>query len=336
MMSHLNLTMLSLEWKNQKKRAKRSDYCCLTQETALPICKWPFDRRHRLARKGTRRMQFAIDLPPFGPFSDPHLVAQLAEIAEEAGWHGFFLWDHMNYRLDGLPEPVAIADPWIMLAAIALRTTSIKLGSMVTPLPRRRPWKVAREAVTLDRLSGGRLVLGVGLGSDYDGEYHDFGETTETKVHAEKLDEGLAILTRLWSGEQVSYQGRQYQLSPMQFLPIPLQQPRIPIWVAGIWPHTKPFRRAAQFDGVYPQQRGRPLTPEDFQQILAFIQTQRTRSTPFEALAFGLTSGTNKASDAAHVAAFAQAGATWWLEHFAPQHTVEQVRCRIKLGPPRL
>ena len=290
----------------------------------------------RMKWKGAGRMQFAIDLPPFGPFSDPHLVAQLAQEAEEAGWHGFFLWDHLNYKLEGSPEPMAIADPWIHLAAMALRTTSIKLGPMVTPLPRRRPWKLARETVTLDHLCGGRLVLGIGLGSDYDGEYHDFGEATDPRVHGEKLDEGLAILTRLWSGEEVSYQGQQYQLSRVQFLPTPLQTPRIPIWVAGIWPHKKPFCRAAQFDGVYPQQRGRPLEPEDFQQILAFIQTQRTRTTPLEALAFGLTSGTDKAQDAAHVAAFAQAGATWWLEHFAPHHPFEQVRQRIRQGPPRI
>ena len=281
-------------------------------------------------------MQFAIDLPPFGPFSDPHLVAQLAEIAEEAGWHGFFLWDHMNYRLDGSPEPMEIADPWIMLAAIALRTTSIKLGPMVTPLPRRRPWKLARETATLDRLSGGRLVLGVGLGSDYDGEYHDFGEPTDTRVHGAMLDEGLAILMRLWSGEEVSYQGQHYQLASVQFRPTPVQRPRIPIWVAGIWPHKKPFRRAAQFDGVYPQRSGRALTPEDLLEILAFLQTQRTQTTPFEALAYGRTSGTDKAADAAHVSSFAQAGATWWLEHFAPQQTVEQVRERIQQGPPHL
>jgi len=274
--------------------------------------------------------------PPFGPFSDPHLVAQLAEVAEEAGWDGFFLWDHLNYKFEGSLEPVAIADPWIMLAAIALRTTHIKLGPMVTPLPRRRPWKLARETVTLDHLCGGRLVLGVGLGSDDDGEYHDFGETTDARVHGEKLDEGLAILTRLWSGEEVSYQGQQYQLAPVQFLPTPLQRPRIPIWVAGIWPHKRPFRRAAQFDGVYPQMSGRALTPEDFQQILAFIHPQRTQTMPFDAIAYGLTSGTDTAADAAHVAAFAQVGATWWLEHFAPQHTVEQVRQRIEQGPPRL
>jgi alkanesulfonate monooxygenase SsuD/methylene tetrahydromethanopterin reductase-like flavin-dependent oxidoreductase (luciferase family) len=279
-------------------------------------------------------MQFAIDLPPFGPFSDPNLVAELAEVAEEAGWNGFFLWDHINYKPASSPEPSAIADPWILLAAIALRTRYIKLGPMVTPLPRRRPWKLARETVTLDHLSGGRLILGVGLGGDYNGEYHDFGEPTNPKVHGEMLDEGLAILTRLWSGEQVSYQGQQYQLAPVQFRPTPLQRPRIPIWVAGIWPHTKPFHRAAQFEGVYPQMSGRALEPEDLQQILTFIQTRRTQSTPFEVLAYGLTSGSDKAADAAHVAAFAQAGATWWLEHFAPEQTVEQVCHRIKLGPP--
>jgi alkanesulfonate monooxygenase SsuD/methylene tetrahydromethanopterin reductase-like flavin-dependent oxidoreductase (luciferase family) len=150
------------------------------------------------------------------------------------------------------------------------------------------------------------------------------------------LDEGLAILTRLWSGEEVSYQGQHYQLAPVRFRPTPVQRPRIPIWVAGIWPHTKPFRRAAKYDGVYPQKSGHTLTPEDLREILAFLQTQRTYPTPFEVLAYGLTSGSDTAADAGQVAAFAQAGATWWLEHFAPQHTVEQVRKRIKLGPPRL
>jgi alkanesulfonate monooxygenase SsuD/methylene tetrahydromethanopterin reductase-like flavin-dependent oxidoreductase (luciferase family) len=155
-------------------------------------------------------------------------------------------------------------------------------------------------------------------------------------VHGAMLDEGLAILTRLWSGEEVSYQGQHYQLSPVQFRPTPVQRPRIPIWVAGIWPHKKPFRRAAQFDGVYPQRSGRALTPKDLHEILAFIQAQRTQSAPFEALAYGRTSGADTAADAARMAAFAQAGATWWLEHFAPDQTVEQVRERIKLGPPRL
>lgn len=283
-------------------------------------------------------MQFAIDLPPFGPFSDANLVAQLAQDAEGAGWNGFFLWDHLNFKLEGSTSPLAVADPWIHLAAMAVRTTAIRLGPMVTPLARRRPWKLARETVTLDHLSGGRLILGVGLGSETSGEYHDFGEPTDPRLHGAMLDEALAILTRLWSGEEVSYQGEHYHLAPVRFLPTPVQTPRIPIWVAGIWPHKKPFRRAARFDGVYPQQHGNALTPEDFRDILAFIQTQRPKhtSTPFEALAFGQTSGTDHAADAVHVAAFAQAGATWWLEHFRPQRTLEQVRQRIHQGPPRI
>jgi len=261
-------------------------------------------------------------------------MAELAHEAEEAGWDGFFVWDHLNFKDDDSPEPVVIADPWIQLAAIALRTTRIKLGPLVTPLPRRRPWKVARETVTLDHLSGGRLILGIGLGADFYGEYGDFGETTDRRVRGAMLDEGLAVLTQLWSGKECSYQGQHYQLNRVQFLPKPLQQPRIPIWIAGNWPKKKPFRRAAQFDGVYPQMQGRALTPDDCREILGYIQAQRTRTTPFDLVLKGVTSGTDKARDAAHVASFAQAGPTWWLEDFY-DYTFEQARQRIHQGPPR-
>ncbi|GHO50221.1 LLM class flavin-dependent oxidoreductase [Ktedonospora formicarum] len=281
-------------------------------------------------------MQFAIDIPHFGPFSDPHLVAELAHEAEEEGWDGFFLWDHINYRIAGSSEPLVVADPWIQLAAIALRTKRIKIGPMVTPLPRRQPWKLARETVTLDLLSEGRLIFGIGLGSDRSREYSDFGGPTDAKVRGEMLDEGLAILTQLWSGEEVSYKGQHYQLSQVQFLPKPLQQPRIPIWVAGNWPHKKPFRRAAQWDGVFPLMVERALTPDDFREILDYTSAQRTLTTPFEVIVGGLTSGTDKASDAAQVASFAEVGGTWWLESFYPRHTLEQVRQRIHQGPPQL
>ncbi|QBD74878.1 LLM class flavin-dependent oxidoreductase [Ktedonosporobacter rubrisoli] len=280
-------------------------------------------------------MQFAVDLPHFGPFSNPRLVAELAHEAEEAGWNGFFIWDHLNYNQEGLASPVEIADPWLLLAAIALHTKSIKLGPMVTPLPRRRPWKLARETVTLDHLSGGRLILGLGLGTNFYGEYHDFGESTDIRTHGERLDEGLAILTRLWSGEQFSYEGQHYQISQVQFLPKPLQ-PHIPIWLAGNWPHKKPFRRAAQYNGIFPQRIDRALTPEDMRELVGYIQQQRTQTAPFDVVAFGLTSGTDKGRAAAHVASFAQAGATWWLESFDPLQTLEQVRQRIQQGPPEV
>lgn len=281
-------------------------------------------------------MQFAIDLPHFGPFSNPHLMVGLAHEAEEAGWDGFFIWDHLNYYQAGLPKPVAIADPWILLTAMALHTKYIKLGTMVTPLPRRRPWKLARETVTLDQLSAGRLILGVGLGTNFFGEYRDFGEPTDERVHGEMLDEGLAVLMRLWSGEAFSYQGQYYQLNQVQFLPKPLQQPHIPIWVAGTWPHKKPFCRAAQFDGAFPQMHSRALTPEDFQEIVSYIYAHRTATTPFDVVASGSTGGEDLAQDAARVASFAQAGATWWVEGFDPLQTFEQVRQRIHQGPPRI
>lgn len=279
-------------------------------------------------------MQFGIDIPHFGAFSDPRQMAELAHEAEEAGWDGFFVWDHLNFKSDDSPEPVVIADPWVQLTAIALRTTRIKLGPMVTPLPRRRPWKLARETVTLDHLSGGRLILGIGLGADFYGEYGDFGETTDRRVRGAMLDEGLAVLTQLWSGEEVSYQGQHYQLNQVQFLPKPLQQPRIPIWIAGNWPNKKPFRRAAQFEGVYPQMQARALTPDDCREILEYIQAQRTHPTPFDLVLKGVTNGSDKAQDAARVASFAQAGATWWLEGFY-DYTFEQARQRIHQGPPR-
>ncbi|MGI9057527.1 MAG: LLM class flavin-dependent oxidoreductase [Ktedonobacteraceae bacterium] len=281
-------------------------------------------------------MQFAIDIPHFGPFSNPHVPAELAHEAEEAGWDGFFVWDHINYKLAGVTGPVVIADPWIQLAAIALRTRRIKLGPMVTPLPRRRPWKLAREAVTLDHLSAGRLILGIGLGSDRSGEYSDFGETADAKIRGEMLDEGLAVLTQLWSGEEFSYEGRHYQLSQVQFLPKPLQQPRIPIWIAGFWPNKKPIRRAAKFDGVFPLMRERALTPDDFREIIDSTRVQRTQASHFDVVVGGQTSGTNKAQDAAQVASFAEVGATWWIESFYPHHTLEQVRERIQQGPPQL
>jgi alkanesulfonate monooxygenase SsuD/methylene tetrahydromethanopterin reductase-like flavin-dependent oxidoreductase (luciferase family) len=262
-------------------------------------------------------------------------VAGLAHEAEEAGWDGFFVWDHLNYHQAGLPQPVAIADPWMLLAAVALRTRYIKLGTMVTPVPRRRPWMLARETVTLDHLSGGRLILGVGLGTNFFGEYQNFGEPTDERVHGKMLDEGLAVLMGLWSGEEFSYQGQYYRLSRGQFLPKPLQQPRIPIWVAGNWPHTKPFRRAAQFDGVFPQRLSHALTPEDFREILASIQARRTAATPFDVVASGSTGGQDPAQYRARVAAFARAGATWWVEGFDPLETFEQVRQRIHQGPPR-
>lgn len=276
-------------------------------------------------------MKFAINTPNFGAYSDVRQMAELAREAEEAGWDGFFIWDHIG---SGPHWPDAFADPWITLAAMALATRRITLGPIVTPLPRRRPWKVAREAVTLDHLSNGRLVLGVGIGTDREREYSCFGEEADPKVHGERLDEALEVLTRLWSGETFSYTGAHYQLTDACFQPKPVQQPRIPIWVAGIWPHKKPFRRAAQWDGVCPIGGSRQLMPEDYQELSAYVQSQRASSQPFEILSDGHTTGTDRARDAATVRPFAEAGATWWQEAFDWNYSLEQVRARVRLGPP--
>jgi alkanesulfonate monooxygenase SsuD/methylene tetrahydromethanopterin reductase-like flavin-dependent oxidoreductase (luciferase family) len=172
---------------------------------------------------------------PFDELAEPRVVADLAARAEERGWDGFFVWDHIQYR-----APVsAVADPWVTLAAVATATERLRIGPLVTPLARRRIHKLARETVTLDRLSGGRLVLGVGLGGDRNGEFdrERFGEEDDPRARARLLDDGLERLASYWGGE---------------FEPPPVQSPRIPVWVAGRWPNRAPLRRAARWDGFFP------------------------------------------------------------------------------------
>src|SRR5882757_3782415 len=156
-------------------------------------------------------MRFGIDTPQFGPYANPRTLAELARQAEESGWDGFFIWDHINVNW-----PEEVADPWIALAAIASTTSRIRLGALITPLARRHPWKVARETVTLDHLSNGRLVFGAGIGSDSGREYSAYGDSPDDKLHAAMLDEGLAVLTGLWSGEPFNYEGVHYHLTDVR------------------------------------------------------------------------------------------------------------------------
>jgi alkanesulfonate monooxygenase SsuD/methylene tetrahydromethanopterin reductase-like flavin-dependent oxidoreductase (luciferase family) len=289
-------------------------------------------------------MRYGLNLPPFGDFADPHALAELARDAETAGWDGFFIWDHMIFD----PTWHPIVDPWVGLAAVAMSTSRVRLGTMLTPLPRRRPWKLARETVSLDHLSGGRLILGVGIGDPAQWEFGDFGEQTDARVRAQQLDEGLAILTGLWSGEPFSFQGQHYQLNEMRFLPRPVQSPRIPIWVGGWWPNKPPMRRAARWDGVFPGQQSGQLTPEDLSAIKDYIQRHRSVTTPFDLVFSGETTGNDPAQDAALVAPYAAVGATWWLEGlnpwrfgwrwedaWAPEATRLIVE-RVRRGPPRV
>jgi alkanesulfonate monooxygenase SsuD/methylene tetrahydromethanopterin reductase-like flavin-dependent oxidoreductase (luciferase family) len=276
-------------------------------------------------------MRFALNLAAFGTLADARKLAELAHEAEVAGWDGFFVWDHLQ------TEPgVAVADPWVTLSAIAMATERIRIGALITPLPRRRPWKFARETATLDRLSNGRLIVGVGIGGDWWGEYSAFGEDPDNKVHGEMLDEGLEVLTGLWSGEPFSYNGAHYTVRQAQFLPTPAQSPRIPIWVAGIWPRKTPLRRAARWDGLCPLVNESAPTPDNVRAMAAFIRQQRASGDPFDIAVTGYVGNKTPAEASALLKQYADAGATWWQEGFLPNDTIDVVRARIHQGPPQI
>jgi alkanesulfonate monooxygenase SsuD/methylene tetrahydromethanopterin reductase-like flavin-dependent oxidoreductase (luciferase family) len=294
-------------------------------------------------------MHYGIYLPNFGEYSDLRLLAELAHDAEVAGWEGCFLWDHIH-QWHG-QEP--FADPWMALTAMALHTERIRLGPLVTPLARRRPWKLARETVTLDHLSGGRLILGVGVGLPQAAslppeDFGAFGEAVAPHVRAARMDEGLAVLTGLWRGQPFSYDGTQYQVHDVCFRPPPVQQPRIPLWVGGHWPTKAPFRRAAQWDGVFPQGRqnlpgsahsqqamNTRLTPATIRELVAYIMAHRASAAPFEVVYGGQTSGRDAAEDRAIVTPYAEAGLTWWLEN-RRNRSLAAMRERIRIGPPQV
>ncbi len=284
-------------------------------------------------------MKYGIYAPCFGDYGDARTVAELAREGEEAGWDGFFIWDHILFSMGAR---TAVVDPWVALAAAAMNTERIRLGPLITPLARRRPWKVAREAVSLDHLSGGRLTLGVGLGEPPQADFEPFGEDPENRVRAEKLDAGLDILAGLMSGEPFSYSGQHHRIAEVTFLPKPVQRPRIPIWVAGTWPNKPPFRRAARWDGAFPIKIGpsgfpEPLSADDIRSVIGYVRARRARDDPFDVAVWGITPGDDRSAAADIVGPRAEAGATWWLESMNPQPgLLEEMRERIREGPPRV
>lgn len=268
-----------------------------------------------------RNVGSGLFLPPFDALADPLIIARLAAEAEEAGWTGVFVWDHLRWC-----EPVsAIVDPWITLSAMATATSRIRIGPMVTPLARRRPAKVAKETATLDHLSSGRLTFGVGLGSDnYGNEYTKTGEEIDDRKRARMLDESLEVITRAWTGEEVVHRGEHYTVDGVRFLPRPVQQPRIPIWVAGLAGYKRPLRRAARYDGYFPVFIERPDQVDEIVADLAAVGVQDDFDIPIP-----LEPGTDPAP-------YIAAGATWWLVEF-PWRTVSEdlVRGVIRDGPWR-
>jgi alkanesulfonate monooxygenase SsuD/methylene tetrahydromethanopterin reductase-like flavin-dependent oxidoreductase (luciferase family) len=286
-------------------------------------------------------MRFSINIPNFGDFADAEAVATVARAAEAAGWDAVFVWDHVVHDKR---HRRSFGDPWILLTAAALATTRIKLGPMVTPIPRRRPEQVAREVSTLDNLSAGRVIFGAGLGGPIQDEYGSFGEPTDAKLLAERLDEGLDLLDRYWSGESVTHHGRHYQVDEVTLLPPPLQRPRVPVWIGGYWPHRRPMRRAARWDGAVPlflsARHGHPPPVDEVRDLVAYIADHRDDDAgrPFEVV-LGGASPTKPADTRDLLGPLTEAGATWWDERRRIDDDVsrlEPVLRRIEAGPPAL
>ena len=263
-------------------------------------------------------MRTAVFVPIFDELADPRLMADLAVLAEEQGWDGFFIWDHLQYR----PPVQSAMDPWVAMAAIACRTERLLLGPMVTPVARRRPAKLAREIATLDHLSNGRLVFGAGLGGDGARELSAFGDEPDARRRAGQLDEGLDVLQALLSGEEVTHHGEHYTVDGVRFLPRPVNG-TVPFWLAARWPNKAPVRRAARYDGLFPIEL---KDPDQLRELLAVVAEHRTTGDPFDVAVQG-----DPTDD---IAPWRAAGATWWLTRF--RHTVgaAEVRSVIAAGPP--
>ena len=289
-------------------------------------------------------MKFGLTIPPFGAYADPNYLADIAQQAEEAGWDGFFIWDHVVYDHPYHPLP----DPWIALAAIALKTSRLRLGAMVTSLARRHPWKVARETVSLDHLSRGRLIFGAGLGEPPERDFGTFNEPEDARIRAARLDEGLAILDGLWSGQPFSFQGEHYTVKETVFLPTPAQQPRIPVWIGGGWNKRAPMRRAARWDGFFPLKWRSMVAVDEWRDIQRYIRQHRVSDQPFDWVQSGTTPGDHPAQASEVVAPYQAVGVTWGVEEIDPWRfglgwddlltleVVERMNERIRQGPPKL
>jgi len=263
-------------------------------------------------------MRRALAAPCFA--DDPQELVDVGVAAETAGFDGFFLWDHLVFANDG--DGPSIVDPWLVLALIAARTQRIKIGTMITPISRRRPAVLARQTATLDLISHGRLILGVGIGSPAQGDFGMFGDETDPVLRAEMLDEGMAVLDALWSGERVDFHGRHYTVDGARFRPRPAQRPRIPMWVGGALPLRKPMSRAARWDGAVPitWADGRLSRPSAAQiaGVRDQVMARRGHLDGFD-LAVWAEVADDPAAVAAELPAYAEAGATWWIETAKPE-----------------
>ncbi len=298
------------------------------------------DLKRRIAKSGevgrssrAFQVRYGLYVPNFCSVRSPCEYVKLAKEAERTGWDGFFIWDHLvewNKR-------VTVFDSFILLSAIAVNTKKIRIGTTVTPLPRLWPWTVARQVATLDHFSNGRMILGVGLGGEESSDYERFGQSGDLKTLAEMVDESLLIINGLWSGKWFSYEnGKHYHVGRSLFLPRPVQRPRIPIWVGGMWPRKGAFHRAARWDGTIPlKDPGNLLKPNELQQILRYLKSLRGNLSNFDVAVIGRTSGRNRQANSEKVSRYIDAGMTWWLESlYTERDSLERMLERIRLGPP--
>jgi alkanesulfonate monooxygenase SsuD/methylene tetrahydromethanopterin reductase-like flavin-dependent oxidoreductase (luciferase family) len=282
----------------------------------------------------TERPRCAVGVPCVGPFGDPRLLVDLAVATEEAGWDGFFLWDHLLWS-----DPEGhVADPTVVISAVAARTERIRIGIMVNMLARRRPAKVARETVTLDVLTGGRLTVGAGLGS-LPAEFTAFGESADPRVRAARLDESLHLLDAFWAGQPVTFHGEYLTATGVTMLPRPVQRPRIPVWCGGRWPAKPPFRRAARWDGMMPTHAdyglGETMPPDELRAVIGYTLEHRTAAGPFDVALEGRTDGAAADRGGRLVTSYARAGLTWWVEALGWwRGTPADAMNRVRQGPP--
>jgi len=273
-------------------------------------------------------MRFGLYLPNQGEFADAGVLADVARDAEDAGWDGVFIWDEI---VQVLPTHDGIADALIALTAMAVRTERIQLGALVTPLARLRPESFAVQTATLDRLSGGRLVVGVGLGNPGT-QFSAFGGPGDLRTRAEMVDEFLALLVALWSGERVSFDGRHYQAHDVALASPPADGRQIPIWVGADSHHRAPRRRAARWDGFAPASEGWPdevIPAAEYREMVDDIRSMRASDDPFDVVVIGNGAGTVPA--ASSLADYEEAGVTWLLVQAL---TAADAADRLRAGPP--
>jgi alkanesulfonate monooxygenase SsuD/methylene tetrahydromethanopterin reductase-like flavin-dependent oxidoreductase (luciferase family) len=275
-------------------------------------------------------VRFGVGAPNVAAFAEPGFLVELATRAETAGWDGFFVWDHLFYR----PPDGAAVEPWSIVAAAAAVTSRIRLGVLMTAVPRRRPSLLAQQLTTIDLLSGGRVVFGAGLGSMPE-EYAGFGDDVDLAVRARKLDEALDVMCALWSGERVTHAGEFFTVNGVALRPRPAQRP--PIWIAGRWPNRAPFRRAARYDGVMPTHAAHPhgsfMTPQELQEIVTYVERHRTTGRRIAVVMEGESASARHLADLA--SSYAGAGLTWWVEKLGWwRGDLDVARRRVDAGPP--